>query len=724
MAKAKTGVCATPGGMILGPGMATGEDPRCWARISGCVWALLGPGCAAVVLSLSVLACSGEAEAPGKSDGSILAADPGSAERAKPSAAPGDAQPTPQDGPGVSLDAKLETNQMLREDLEAERHPSDGGGKAWLTAHGRADGSPGPLRAGEFARLEIVYEAGPLGIDVGGELHFQVSAFWEWDPPQNIRPDQRGYTEVRTDADGVELSPSWYGTDVLAIGIGGRKLEAGERIEITYGAGPIGAKVDAFAERDARLWFAVDGNGDGIRKFIDDPATVDIAAAAAARLLIVVPTSLEPGESFQAFISIVDHVGSAGVPFAGRVELEVPEGIQLPKIVELKRSDGGRRQISGVAERAGIHRIRGRALADGAAESEALFADANPIVVEAGIHHLRWADLHGHSQLSDGTGTPDDYFTYAREIAGLDIASLTDHDHWGIQFLDAHPWKWQLIRDTVKAHHKPGLFVTLLGYEWTSWLHGHRHVLYFEEEGEVFSSMDPRYETPAQLWDALRGRAAMTFAHHSAGGPVSTNWSYPPDPILEPITEVVSVHGSSEAADSPAGIYNPVPGNYVRDALDRGYRFGFIGSGDGHDGHPGASHLANPDGGGLAAIFVEELSRESVLEALRARRTYATNGARSWLEVSIAGHPMGSILDAASSSGAKTQTLRIRVVGEGPISRIDIVRSGSVASVDAKGQLEWSIEREIPRLTAGEYHYVRVVEQRGGLAWSSPIYAD
>jgi len=712
--------------MIFGRGNATGEHPRRWARLAECARGFLGPGCSTLLLILGILACSAQTEAPKDAERSVLGAEPAGVGSPESSPPPEAARPPSRDGLGFSPDAKFDTMQMLHEDLAAVRHPSDGGGRAWVAAHRRANGSQDPLRAGDYARIEIIYEAGPLGIDSGGELHFQVSSFWQWDPPQNIEPDAPGYTEVRTDATGVELALEWYGTELLAITIGGRRLEAGERIEIVYGAGPVGAKVDLFAERGARLWFSVDGDGDGVRKFIDDPPTIDIAPAPAARLLVFVPTTLIPGESFEAFVSITDHQGSAGVPFSGRVELEVPDGIQLPAVVRFEPSDRGRKRISGVADRAGVYRIRGRALADGTDESEALISEANPILVEAGIRHVRWADLHGHSQLSDGTGTPDDYFSYAREVAGLDIVSLTDHDHWGIQFLDAHPKMWQLIRNTVEAHHEPGLFVALLGYEWTSWLHGHRHVLYFDEAlaGEIYSFMDPRYETPAQLWDALRGQPAMTFAHHSAGGPISTNWSYPPDPILEPITEVTSVHGSSEASDSPSAIYNPVDGNFVRDAMDHGYRFGFIGSGDSHDGHPGLSHIASQGGGGLAAIFVEELSRKSVLDALRSRQTYATNGARSWLDVSIDGHPMGSTLDAASPSDPKTQTLRVRVIGEGPISRIDIVRSGSISSIDAEGQLEWSTQREIPRLAKGEYHYVRVIEQSGALAWSSPIYAD
>ena len=94
---------------------------------------------------------------------------------------------------------------------------------------------------------------------------------------------------------------------------------------------------------------------------------------------------------------------------------------------------------------------------------------------------------------------------------------------------------------------------------------------------------------------------------------------FAPDPELEPVTEICSVHGSSEAPDSPSPIYDPLPGNYVRDALDRGYRLGFVGSGDSHDGHPGLVQLAGGNGG-LAALLSPELTREGVYRALKARR--------------------------------------------------------------------------------------------------------
>ena len=77
-----------------------------------------------------------------------------------------------------------------------------------------------------------------------------------------------------------------------------------------------------------------------------------------------------------------------------------------------------------------------------------------------------------------------------------------------------------------------------------------------------------------------------------------------------------------------------IPGNTVRDALERGYRLGFVGSGDSHDGHPGLVHLASGGSGGLAGILAKARTREAVLEALRARRVYATNGPRIVLTAS------------------------------------------------------------------------------------------
>jgi hypothetical protein len=345
---------------------------------------------------------------------------------------------------------------------------------------------------------------------------------------------------------------------------------------------------------------------------------------------------------------------------------------------------------------------------------------SNPLIVRADGPRLLWGDLHGHSNFSDGTGSPEDYFLYARDVAALDVVALTDHDHWGKPFLDETPEMWEEIRRTTNRFHEPERFVTLLGYEWTSWIHGHRHVLYFQDEGDIHSSIDPAAETPARLWDALRGQRALTFAHHSAGGPVATNWTFPPDPELEPVTEIASVHGSSEAMDSPGLIYSPLEGNFVRDVLDRGFLLGFIGSGDGHDGHPGLTHIASPYGG-LAGIFSQSRTREGVHEAMRARRVYATNGPRIYVESSLLNQPMGSTLDPAVLSGPVELTGR--VVGTAPLSSVDLIRTGRVVErAEANGAVDAEFGFELRELNENEYVYVRVVQIDGGAAWTSPYF--
>jgi hypothetical protein len=286
-----------------------------------------------------------------------------------------------------------------------------------------------------------------------------------------------------------------------------------------------------------------------------------------------------------------------------------------------------------------------------------------------------------------------------------------------------HPELWEEIQRETQRFHEPGRFVTILGYEWTSWIHGHRHVLYFQDEGAVYSSADPRFESPQQLWAALEGQPALTVAHHSAGGPVPNNWEIPPDPRFEPVTEIVSVHGSSEAMDSPSVIYDPVPGNFVRDALDRGYRLGFIGSGDSHDGHPGLSQLASPSGG-LAAVLSEERTREGVLAALRERRVYATNGARILLRMALGAHRMGSSVHV-SEGETLSEALFVRVVAAAPLSSVELIRSGVVIdALEAEGQLELTLQRRVSDLRPGEYVYLRVAQEDGGMAWSSPIFLE
>ena len=368
----------------------------------------------------------------------------------------------------------------------------------------------------------------------------------------------------------------------------------------------------------------------------------------------------------------------------------------LPASIALTEADQGHVRVMVTPERPGIVVVE--------VEGLPRTSRSNPMVVREGAPLILWADLQIHSGVSDGTGTPDEVWHYAREVAALDVAAITDHDHWGMRFVDEEPVLRAALDAAVDRAHEPGRFVALHGYEYTHWLYGHRHVLYFDGPGPVYSSLDPRTDTPDKLWAALEGRQAITVPHHVAGGPVAVDWRWVAPDGREPVVEIVSVHGQSEAPTAPPdGIYDGVPGTYALDQLVAGRRFGFVGSSDGHDGHPGLSHLTGGSGG-LTALYADERTREAVWEALHTGRTYATNGPRIFLRTE------------RTEAG-----LSVRVVGTDRLAGVDVMQREGVVHREAGAGAVF--HRVFPvRSNPGDFAYVRVWQEDGGRAWSSPVF--
>lgn len=627
------------------------------------------------------------------------------------------------------------THDELLADLAAERHPGDGEGKARLVS------GPTEIMARDRGRWTLEFTAGPHGIQAGGRVFLMVSPFWGWSLPQTRSGELPGFTTVKPAApleagDALELAAESLGNQLLAVEIRGRNLAPGEALTFVYGAGPALAIADSYAERESHFWFAVDADGDGVRAVLPDCPTVDVLPGPLSQVVVSGPAIARPGQTVRFTAALLDASGSAGVDFEGELLIASDERWPgLPERLPITREDRGVLHFElALAPDApeGVLRIVGAALTANDDGTPPHIGMANPLLISATAPRILWADLHGHSNLSDGTGTPEDYFHYAREVAGLDVAALTDHDHWGVRFLDQRPDLWQRIKDSVQAANSPGEFTSLLAFEWTNWIHGHRHVLYFEDDGPVISSVDAATDDPAELWARLRGENALTFAHHSAGAPVPVNWSFAPDPELEPVTEVSSVHGTSEAWDAPLRIRGAWRGNFVRDVLDAGVTLGFIGSGDSHDGHPGLAQLASGTGG-LAALFSEENTRAGVKASLKARACYATNGPRMILIARLAGHLMGE--DLIESDLAVDSSLSVQLFGTAPLTRLEVIRSGKVVKslsgadlgLAADAPPDYAAELTLPALgleglEPGEYVYLRAVEQGPGIAWSSPWF--
>jgi hypothetical protein len=101
--------------------------------------------------------------------------------------------------------------------------------------------------------------------------------------------------------------------------------------------------------------------------------------------------------------------------------------------------------------------------------------------------------------------------------------------------------------------------------------------------------------------------------------------------------------------------------------LERGAVVGLLASTDNHFGHP------NSYGEGVAGIWCDELTRESVLDAIRRRHTWAMTGDRIGVTFNLGNAMMGDIVGLDESP-----TLSWRVDALGAIDYVRIIRNGAV----------------------------------------------
>jgi hypothetical protein len=67
--------------------------------------------------------------------------------------------------------------------------------------------------------------------------------------------------------------------------------------------------------------------------------------------------------------------------------------------------------------------------------------------------------------------------------------------------------------------------------------------------------------------------------------------------------------------------------------------------------------------------------------------------------------------------------LQVELAGSGALARVDVVRTRlGVLRIELDGGPLASLERTLEPTVAGDVIYVRVLQQDGGMAWSSPFF--
>ncbi|MDW7658782.1 MAG: CehA/McbA family metallohydrolase [Bacillota bacterium] len=365
-------------------------------------------------------------------------------------------------------------------------------------------------------------------------------------------------------------------------------------------------------------------------------------------------------------------------------------------------------------------------------------AFSNPVLVTADCpqRQIFWGDPHWQSFFTDGIRCPEELYAFARDEAFLDFGALSDHTE-GLT-----DRQWQYFTDVTNDYNASGSFATLVGQEWTSMKWGHRNIYYRGDSGPILRSDDPDQDTLQKIWSQLIGHEAIAIPHHSANVAMGVDWQNGWNPDLEPAVEIHSVWGSSEYPGLE-GNPQPIkvsggekPGQHVIDALKRGYRFGFVGGGDIHDGRPGDDLHSSQESPaeyfklsaqGFTAAITSRLDRESIYDAIKARATYATTRCRIYLDVSLAGTSMGQVVKLSDLQG-RTDKVELALTCAAPetIDRAVLIQNGREALEIKPGSQSMLIQeqRQIDCPQAGDFLYFRIITENGNMAWSSPIWID
>ena len=388
-------------------------------------------------------------------------------------------------------------------------------GEVWPAAQPGADpgdrgtaslGRQEPVEIRSFQTIVLTYTVGRFGLDDTGGIKV-VQRFandggrWQTDDPAAMnyctaRASNGCRLVTRVEPDGHQRP--WNRS--LRIVVTHGSMACGDAIEVVFGdrsGGSPGLRMQTFAESAHEFRVLVDACATGHFLPVPDRPFVTVVPGKAVSWHVVLPTRRRPGSSFALSIRAEDAWSNPTGRVEGPFRLEATGTITgLPFVIDWPPGEDFLR-IDGLC-----------CLAEGDVTVSLLSPDgrnlatSNPLVVESGVPETFWGDLHGQSGETVGINTIEEYFSFARDRAFLDVAGHQAND---FQINDLF---WQRINDVAATFNEDGRFVAFPGYEWSgNTSMGGDHNVFFRHEGR-----------------AIR-RSSHALLHESAGlsGDVNTS---------------------------------------------------------------------------------------------------------------------------------------------------------------------------------------------------------
>lgn len=340
-------------------------------------------------------------------------------------------------------------------------------------------------------------------------------------------------------------------------------------------------------------------------------------------------------------------------------------------------------------------------------------------------YNVYFGQLHSHTNNSDGIGSVQDAFDYASKVNGLDFLAVTDHsnsleDTAGTANLEdgSSSKKWLYGKTSAKEITEKKIqkgdhtFLGIYGFEMT-WSNGIGHINTFNTQGFENRNSAP-YKTANALSNYYTRLVANPNSISQFNHPGTTFGDFNDfanyNPQIDKLITMIEV-GNGEGPVRASG-YFPSYEYYTR-ALDKGWHVAPTNNQDNHKGKWGDANTAR------SVILADTLSEDSLYDAMRNRRMYATEDNNLKIEYELNDEPMGTILES------KPDDVKINVKlsdpDKEPIGKVDvIVNGGKVAASKTVISSDENISFQLP--AAYSYYYIRVTQPDKDIAVTAPVW--
>lgn len=526
----------------------------------------------------------------------------------------------------------------------------------------------------------------------------------------------------------ADMKPEESFTIVMGLPKGSRKKEGGNRCQTTL-------------QRRRSFLLFVDPKGKGN---YEDPEifSLDIRGNVLHNIRIIAPSVVEKNKRFDVIIRFEDEFGNltSHAPEDTLVELSYENQRENLNWKLFVPETGFITVPNFYFNEAGTYKIQLLNLG-----TKERFYSSPIKCFQENKRQIFWGLFHGESERVDSTENIETCLRYFRDDLAMNFYSSSPFES-----NEETPNEiWKLVTQNVADFNEDDRFSCFLGFQWQGEpdKEGVRQILFTKDNKALLRKKDSKYSSLKKLYKSLSPKEAISIPCFTMGKSMGFSFeNFNPD--FERVVEIYNAWGSSECLQKESnqkpilchkkGITESVEGS-IQNALLNNKRFGFVAGG--LDDRGAYTDFFESDqeqySPGLTAIFSTDHNREALVDALYSRSCYATTGERMIVDFHLSGMPMGSEISTREKPGLRVNRhLSGFVAGTDQLKSVEIIRNSKViASLEPNDySYEFSYDdlEALSSVTATPpngsapfaYYYLRVTQNDGHIAWSSPIWVD